>query len=214
MVLLILGIVALVISFGAGKMTPSRETAFLGRPLRLLAVVLLLIGALSSATVQIDAGNIGIQKLFGSVQPGVLHEGLHLINPLVNVVELDGRTQNYTMSSAHDEGAQKGDDAIRVLTADGLEVVIDLSVLYRILPTEAPRLYRQTGPDYEAKNRAYNFAHPASATMRFPTMRWLCTLLNASSFRRASSKTLSATFASVACCWKTCLSETSSFRPQ
>jgi hypothetical protein len=30
------------------------------------------------------------------------------------------------MSAIHNEGAQSGDDAIRVLSNDGLEVVIDL----------------------------------------------------------------------------------------
>jgi regulator of protease activity HflC (stomatin/prohibitin superfamily) len=55
------------------------------------------------------------------------------------------------MSGVHDEGAQTGDDAIRVLTADGLEVVIDLTVLYRVLSTEAPRLVRETGLDYRDK---------------------------------------------------------------
>ena len=43
------------------------------------------------------------------------------------------------------------DDAIRVLTADGLEVTIDLSVLYRVVPTDAPKLIRETGIDYEDK---------------------------------------------------------------
>jgi hypothetical protein len=32
------------------------------------------------------------------------------------------------MSGIHDEGQRSGDDAIRVLTADGLEVTIDLTV--------------------------------------------------------------------------------------
>jgi hypothetical protein len=36
------------------------------------------------------------------------------------------------MSSSQNEGAQQGDDAIRVLSNDGLEVVIDLTVLYRV----------------------------------------------------------------------------------
>ncbi|RYD70585.1 MAG: prohibitin family protein, partial [Sphingobacteriales bacterium] len=57
-------------------------------------------------------------------------------------------TQNYTMSGVHDEGEKGGDDAIRVLTADGLEVVIDLTVLFRVLPTEAPRILKEIGPDY------------------------------------------------------------------
>ena len=36
------------------------------------------------------------------------------------------------MSAVHGEGQQAGDDAIRVLSADGLEVVIDLTVLYHV----------------------------------------------------------------------------------
>ena len=43
------------------------------------------------------------------------------------------------------------DDAIKVLTADGLEVTIDLTVLYRVIPAEAPRIVRETGVDYEFK---------------------------------------------------------------
>ena len=38
-----------------------------------------------------------------------------------------------------------GDDAIKVLSADGLEVTIDLSVLYRVVPNDAPALLQQTG---------------------------------------------------------------------
>jgi hypothetical protein len=45
----------------------------------------------------------------------------------MDVTEFDIQTQNYTMSAIHSEGAQSGDDAIRVLSNDGLEVVIDLT---------------------------------------------------------------------------------------
>jgi len=81
----------------------------------------------------------------------VLPSGLNLINPLMDVLELDIKTQNYTMSGVHDEGEKEGDDAIRVLTADGLEVTIDLTVLYSLIPSEAPRLVRETGVDYQNK---------------------------------------------------------------
>ena len=45
----------------------------------------------------------------------------------------DVRTENYTMSGINDEGIKQGDDAIRVLSADGLEVVVDLTVLYKVI---------------------------------------------------------------------------------
>lgn len=111
----------------------------------------ILLGFLTSAFVTIEAGQIGVKKLFGNVQKDVLGSGLHVVNPLYEIEKMDVRTQNYTMSGVQDEGQQAGDDAIRVLTADGLEVTIDLTVLYRLIPAEAPRLVRETGVDYRDK---------------------------------------------------------------
>jgi regulator of protease activity HflC (stomatin/prohibitin superfamily) len=119
--------------------------------LRVLAIVLMVIGLITSSVKQIDAGFVGVKSLFGKVQSDVLPSGLNFVNPVMDVRSLDVRTQNYTMSGQHDEGAQTGDDAIRVLTADGLEVTIDLSVLYRVIPEEAPRLIREIGVNYEDK---------------------------------------------------------------
>jgi len=66
----------------------------------------------------------------------------------MEVVTFDVRTKNYTMSGVHDEGDKLGDDAIRVLSADGLEVIIDLTVLYKVIPSEAPRILSEIGTDY------------------------------------------------------------------
>lgn len=119
--------------------------------IRIVASLIIVAGILTSCIVQIDAGQIGVQILFGKVQKNVLNSGLHFINPLIDVTRLDVRTQNYTMSGVNDEGAKEGDDAIKVLTADGLEVVIDLTVLYRVSANEAPRLVRETGLDFKDK---------------------------------------------------------------
>jgi len=122
-----------------------------GRTAMAAGIALSLIGILVASIVQINAGEIGIKSLFGKVQSDVLYSGLHVINPFVEVTKADARTQNYTMSAVHDEGKTHGDDAIRVLSADGLEVVIDLTVLYKVVPVDAPMLLSQTGLDYEDK---------------------------------------------------------------
>ncbi len=116
--------------------------------IRIVGFVLLLIGLGFASVVQIEPGQVGVQKLFGKVNNTVLESGLNVINPLVEVVTFDVRTQNYTMSAVHDEGDKSGDDAIRVLSADGLEVIVDLTVLYKVLPHEAPRILGQIGTDY------------------------------------------------------------------
>ena len=118
---------------------------------RNLGIVIILIGLTSSVFKQIDAGKVGVLSLYGNVQPDVLQSGLHVINPLLDVIIFDVQTQNYTMSAIHGEGAQTGDDAIRVLSNDGLEVVIDLTVLYRVLPTEAPKILKGIGQDFNDK---------------------------------------------------------------
>jgi len=118
---------------------------------RILGFAFILLGILVSSIVQINPGEIGIKILFGSIQNDVLSSGLHFVNPLLEIKKIDIKTQNYTMSGITDEGAKGGDDAIRVLTSDGLEVTIDLTVLYRVVSTDAPKLLKETGNDYRDK---------------------------------------------------------------
>ena len=149
MVLFILGLIALIAGIFLGRRpSPLSSTA---RYLRGGGVAVMLIGVVAASFVQIGTGEIGVQVLYGSVQNNILYSGLHIINPLMDVKRLDVKTQNYTMSAVKNEGAVEGDDAIRVLSADGLEVVIDLTVLYKVIPTNAPNILRETGIDYTDK---------------------------------------------------------------
>jgi regulator of protease activity HflC (stomatin/prohibitin superfamily) len=146
MLLAILGLIVIFVGFAMANV--NSRTSHLGRPVMLLGVLVLVIGLFTASVVQVDAGEVGVKKLFGRVQPDVLPSGLHLVNPFVNVVNIETRTQNYTMSGVHNEGEKLGDDAIRVLSADGLEVTIDLTVLFRVQPQKAPELLRQIGEEY------------------------------------------------------------------
>jgi regulator of protease activity HflC (stomatin/prohibitin superfamily) len=146
MSIIFIGIIVIIAGFVlAQQNNPAR--AYNGT-IKLVGIVILLVGALLASIVQIGPGEVGVQKLFGKVNNRVLESGLNMINPLVEVVPFDIKTQNYTMSGVADEGDKSGDDAIRVLSADGLEVIIDLTVLYKVVPTEAPRILREIGTDY------------------------------------------------------------------
>jgi regulator of protease activity HflC (stomatin/prohibitin superfamily) len=145
----IIGIILLIAGYILSIIN-DKITVF-GKPVMGLGALLVLVGILAASVVQIDAGHVGIKKLYGQVQPDVLYSGLHMINPLIDVEMVETRTQNYTMSGVHNEGDKLGDDAIRVLSADGLEVTIDLTVLYRVIPESAPNLLKQTGLDYKDK---------------------------------------------------------------
>jgi len=149
MALIIVGMIVLIIGLVIGR-NPGPARSYAGI-IKISGIVIMIIGVLIGSIVQIDAGQVGVKKLFGKVQNDVLHSGLHMINPLIDVTSLDIKTQNYTMSGVHDEGAKTSDDAIRVLTADGLEVTIDLTVLFRLTEADAPRLIKETGENYVDK---------------------------------------------------------------
>jgi regulator of protease activity HflC (stomatin/prohibitin superfamily) len=149
MFLIILGILILVISTVVLKNNPQLEKL---KPIgRLLGFIIILLGVVTSCIKQIEPGQVGVKVLFGSVQNDVMASGLHFINPLLEVQRFDIKTQNYTMSGVNDEGDKVGDDAIKVLTSDGLEVTIDLTVLYKVVASDAPKLLKETGDDFRDK---------------------------------------------------------------
>ncbi len=149
MLLIILSVLAYLASKAIDN--PNLIFSKFATPLRITALVLFILGLSTSTVKQIDAGEVGVQSVFGKVSEGTLSSGLNFVNPLASITVFDAKTQNYTMSAVHDEGDREGDDAIRVLTADGLEVVVDLTVLYRILPSKAPTILKEIGPDYKDK---------------------------------------------------------------
>lgn len=149
MFIAIIGIIVLI----AGMVIKQGQSqaAHFSRSITIVGVVIVILGLLSSSVKVIEPGMVGVQSLFGKVQDNVLESGLHFIDPVVEVTDFDARTQNYTMSAVNSEGVKQGDDAIRVLSSDGLEVTIDLSVLYRVTPTKTPYILQNLGVDYVEK---------------------------------------------------------------
>jgi len=97
----------------------------------------------------VPPGTVGVQVLFGRVlTTSTLSEGLNVINPFIDLEMMTIRTQAYTMSIATEEGQHYGDDAIVVLTRDGLEVKMDLTVWYHVLKSEAANIFQKIGSDY------------------------------------------------------------------
>jgi regulator of protease activity HflC (stomatin/prohibitin superfamily) len=115
---------------------PRLEGGF--RALRILAIVLVPLGALmivSSAVRMIGAGQVGVALLFGKVQPIALHEGINLVNPLYDVVEMNTRVQKHQA---------KYDAASKDLQAVHVEMVLN----YRLTPDKATEVYQRIGPNY------------------------------------------------------------------
>ncbi len=76
-------------------------------------------------------------------------EGLSVLLPVVeSPIFYDVRTQTYTMASQMSEGNVRGDDALRVLSSDGQQISLDVSVRYRLDPDKVAHLHQATGPRY------------------------------------------------------------------
>ncbi len=148
MTIIIFGIIVLLIGFFGTKIdSPLHKYKTL---VIIAGIIITGAGLVTSAVRIINPGHVGVKILFGKVESGFLPEGMNFVNPLIDVEEMRIRTQNYTMSATAAEGQIEGDDAVRVLSKDGLEVVIDLTVLYRVNPAKAASLFQNVGLNYEA----------------------------------------------------------------
>lgn len=146
MLLIVIGVLLLIVGAGLRR-SPSVNPAYIP-VVMIIGVAMLLLGISFSVFRVVDPGKVGVKTLFGKVDNNVLHSGLNVVNPLVDVTTFDVKTQNYTMSGTNNEGQKEGDDAIRILSADGLEVTIDLSVLFRVKPSQAPFILQNIGEEY------------------------------------------------------------------
>ena len=91
-------------------------------------------------------------SLSGGTRQGQLNEGTHFIIPfLQRAVFYDTRVQTYTMSGTNWEGEIKGDDSLKVLTSDGQEVKIEISVRFHPDRDKIFQLHQRVGQDYVNK---------------------------------------------------------------
>jgi len=101
--------------------------------------------------VVVPAGTVGVYSLFGKVSSNEMSSGLNLVNPLGKVEKMSIRTEQYTMSVAHEEGQRLGDDSIDALSKEGLQLKLDITVLYSLQKDKASDVYSQLGREFAEK---------------------------------------------------------------
>lgn len=106
-----------------------------GRPAGAVLAVVGVIGALSQSIISVPAGHVGLKDFFGNVSDNTLPAGIHLVNPLLTIREMDVRTQEITETST-------------VPSKEGLNVRLDVSILYRLDAQRSAWIYKTIGMDY------------------------------------------------------------------
>ncbi|CAK8718988.1 MAG: hypothetical protein D3915_08515 [Candidatus Electrothrix sp. AU1_5] len=80
------------------------------------------------------------------IQENTLPPGLYYLNPYATeVVNIDIRQQRYEMTYLEGQGDTQQNDAIVFYSDDGFEIAIDVTVLFQILPHDAPYVVATIG---------------------------------------------------------------------
>lgn len=129
-----LGVAAYMFSIGYGEKAthPYRKYA----P---FVLVLPVLACLIESFTIVPAGHIGVQQTLGSVSMTTLGEGVHFVNPISNVRDVDVR-----VVKAQLKGSNAGTKDLQV-------VHTDIVVNYRIDGTKAAHIYKEFGLDLEDK---------------------------------------------------------------
>jgi regulator of protease activity HflC (stomatin/prohibitin superfamily) len=84
----------------------------------------------------VSPAHVGISVTFGAVSSATLSPGLHFVNPLASVTELNLKTQLLRTENV-------------VPTQEGLTVELDVSLLYHLEPDKAREIFLTLGDSYE-----------------------------------------------------------------
>ena len=99
----------------------------------LLLVLVLLLGSTSTSCVK--TGHVGVVTMFGRVTGRTMAEGIHLVNPVARVHELDIKTLEIKERAS-------------VPSREGLIMGVEASVLYHLQPDRAAEVFRTIGSSY------------------------------------------------------------------
>lgn len=122
-------IIAILASIGVYIIFDKSKLGILGGSLFFLAVLIF-----ESVTI-VPAGTRGVQVTFGTVNPVPLDNGMHLVNPLSNIRNINIQLQRATM-----ESASAG-------TKDMQQVHTDIVINYRLNADKVAVIYKDFGVD-------------------------------------------------------------------
>jgi regulator of protease activity HflC (stomatin/prohibitin superfamily) len=102
----------------------------------IVALLFVLLAVVQCFTI-IPAGHTGVVDVFGVVSPTTLPPGINLVNPLARIHEYSIQTKEHK-------------ETMQVLSREGLSIGLEISVLYRLNPDSAARVYQTiAGGDFE-----------------------------------------------------------------
>ena len=112
-----------------------KAPTFIRRSAGIIVVVIVLAILLLNSVTSIKTGHVGIVTMFGRVTGRTMGEGIHLVNPLALVTELNIKTQEVKEHAS-------------VPSKEGLVMGLEASVLYHLDSAQAAEVYQKIGVNY------------------------------------------------------------------
>ena len=129
-VAILAAIVAFVVFIGYRKSGRKQESLF---------ALIGTFGAIAVAVFQlftvIPAGTVGVVDFLGMVSDVTLKSGVNLVNPAANVHKFSIKTQEIK-------------ENMNVPSKEGLGVELEVSLLFKLDPEKADKIYKEVGPNY------------------------------------------------------------------
>jgi regulator of protease activity HflC (stomatin/prohibitin superfamily) len=100
-----------------------------------LAIIFALVIIIFSFIRIVPAGTVGVVDLFGQVSDTVRKPGLNIVNPFARLEIMNIKTEQET-------------EFLDVPSQEGLSIVLDVSILYRLSPDKASQIYKTVGLTY------------------------------------------------------------------
>jgi len=110
------------------KFSPKRSV--------LIVIAAIIVFWFINPIVIIPAGHVGIKDFFGRVSPAPLQPGLGLVFPLTRVIKMSVQTQEDT-------------EVAETPSKEGLNISLNVSLLYRLDPQKAVEIYKTVGRNYK-----------------------------------------------------------------
>ncbi len=105
----------------------------------LIGSLVFFVGVIFQSFTVISAGHTGVQVTLGEVNPNTLSEGVHFVNPISNVKNVDVRLQRANLNNAS------------AGTKDLQQVHTDIVINYRMNAKKVPHIFKEFGLDVDTK---------------------------------------------------------------
>jgi regulator of protease activity HflC (stomatin/prohibitin superfamily) len=154
-------LIILVLGFIIGVVFVQVTRTGSAKPIIITTIIGLLLGLLFSMLRVVPAGHVGVVDLFGMVSARSLNSGIHLVNPLARILNMTIRTQEIK-------------EAMNVPSKEGLNITLDISILFRLDSDKAVQVYKTIGlqgdyietvliPQFRAAARGVTVVYDAKA---------------------------------------------------